>query len=205
MTNPRSTTIARTRRIGPLGSALRVTAALGLLYLAGGADGLSWDVKWYDLVGGLVALPALSLLLGLAARRYAAEPLRFTGPAEHTINCAAIVALLVNPYTGEAVSLFYAVTLLVAAWRRQPGCEITVLPNWILRRDDQVGCPVFAPFDALEARQRMRRGTRPAGAHDEVPAAFVAPEPGRSLDPAAVSEYAAERLAKPVAPETDAR
>jgi hypothetical protein len=165
MTNARSTTIGRTRRIGPLGTALRVAAALGLLYLAGGADGLSWDVEWYDLVGGLVALPALSLLLGLAARRYAAEPLRFTGPAAHAVNCAAIVALLVTPYTGDAVSLFYAATLLVAAWRGQPGCEITVVPNWILRRDDHVGCPVFAPIDALEARQRMRRGVCPVGAH----------------------------------------
>ena len=36
----------------------------------------------------------------------------------------------------------------------------------------------------------------------EVPAAFVAPEPGRSLDPAAVSEYAAERLAKFKVPRT---
>jgi hypothetical protein len=166
MTNPRSTTIGRRRRIGPLGTALRVTAALGLLYLTGGADGLSWDVEWYDLVGGLVALPALTLLLGLAARRYAAEPLRFTGPAGHAINCAAIVALVVNPYTADAVSLFYAATLLVAAWRGQPGCEITVVSNWILRRDDQVGCPVFAPIDVLEARQRTRRGTRAVAAHD---------------------------------------
>jgi hypothetical protein len=165
MTNARSTTTGRTRRIGPLGTALRVTAALALLYLAGGA-GLSWDVEWYDLVGGLVALPALSVLVGLAARRYAGEPLRLTGPVAHAINCVAIVALLANPSTGAAVSLFYAATLLVAAWRGQPGCEITVLPNWILRRDDRVGCPVFAPIDAREARQRTRRGTRPVGAHD---------------------------------------
>ena len=155
-----------TRRIGLLGTALRVTAALGLLYLASGAGGPSWDVEWYDLVGGLVALPALTLLLGRAARRHAAKPLRFTGPVGHALNCVAIVALVMNPYTAEAVELFYAATLLAAAWRRQPGCEITVLPNWILRRDDQVGCPVFAPIDALEARERMRRGSHAVGAQD---------------------------------------
>jgi hypothetical protein len=77
-----------------------------------------------------------------------------------------IVALVVNPYTGGAATLFYATTLLVAAWRGQPGCEITVLSNWILRRDDQVGCPLFAPIDALEARQRTRRAREPLTAHD---------------------------------------
>jgi hypothetical protein len=45
----------RTRRIGPLATALRVMVAVGLLFLAGGAGGLSWGVEWY----GLVALPGL--------------------------------------------------------------------------------------------------------------------------------------------------
>ena len=156
----------RKRRIGPLATTLRVAVAVGLLYLAGGADGFSWGVGWYDAVGGLVALPALTILLGLAARRYAARPLRFTGPTGRALNGVVILALVTNPYTGGAATLFYANTLLVAAWRGQPGCEITVLPNWILRRDDQVGCPLFAPIDALEARQRTRRASQPLTVHD---------------------------------------
>src|SRR5215207_5353947 len=115
------------RRIGAAGTALRVIVGLGLLYLAGAADGLPWSVGWYDPVLGLVALPALTVLAGLAARRYAAKPIRFTGPAGHALNCVAIVALVLNPYTGGAVTLFYGATVLVAAWRGQPGCEVTVL------------------------------------------------------------------------------
>jgi hypothetical protein len=153
------------RRIGPAGTAVRVIVALGLVYLAGGADGLPWSVEWYDPLLGLVALPALTVLLGLAARRYASRPLRFTGPLGHALNCALIVALVANPYTGGAAALFYGATVLVAAWRGQPGCELTVASNWILRRDDQVGCPVFAPIDAAEARHRHRPG-RPLAAHD---------------------------------------
>lgn len=156
----------RQRRIGPLATALRVVVAVGLLYLAGGSDGLTWSVEWYDVGGGLVALPALTILLGLVARRYAAKPIRFTGPAGHALNCVAIVALVANPYTGGAATLFYAATLLVAAWRGQPGCEVTVLSNWILGRDDQVGCPVFAPIDALEAAHRPQRTGRSVAAHD---------------------------------------
>ena len=135
----------RTRRIGPVATGLRVAVAVALLYLAGGAGGLSWDVEWYDPFLGLVVLPVLTVLLVLAARPYAAEPLRFTGPAGHTLNCAVMVALATNPYTGSAAALFYGTTLLVTAWRGQPGCEVTVVSNWILGRDDQVGCPLLLP------------------------------------------------------------
>lgn len=147
----------RQRKIGPLATALRVAVAIGLLYLAGGADGLSWHVDGYEVVGGLVVLPGLTVLLGLVAGRYASKPLRFTGPGGHAFNCGVIVALVTNPYTGGAATLFYATTLLVAASRGQPGCEVTVLSNWILRRDDQIGCPFFGPIEAAEARRRSVR------------------------------------------------
>lgn len=154
------------RRIGAVGTALRATVGLGLLYLAGGADGLSWRVEWYDLVLGLVALPALTVVLGLAARRCALRPLRFTGPTGHALNCAVIAALVANPYTGAAATLFYGAALVGAAWRGAPGCEVTILSNWILRRDDQVGCPIFSPIDAVEAKRPTRAPRRPATARD---------------------------------------
>jgi hypothetical protein len=141
------------RRIGPIGTAVRVAGGLGLVYLAG-ADGWSWDVEWYDLVIGLVALPAIMLAVGLAARRRATGPLRLTGPVWTCLNCAVIVALVLNPYTASGAALFYGTTMLIAAWRRQPGCEITVIPNVILRRDDQIGCPTLSLIDEAEARLR---------------------------------------------------
>ncbi len=101
-----------------------------------------------------------------AARRYAARPLRFTGPLGHTLNYAAIVALVANPYTGTAAALFYAASLVVAAWRGQSACEVTALSNLFLRRDDQIGYPVFAPIDVAEARRRSRRPGRALAAHD---------------------------------------
>ena len=151
------------RRIGPLGTTLRVVVGLGLLYLAGGADGLDWALESHDLLVGFVALPAISLSLGLAARRYAAGPVRFDGPLGIAVNCALITALAVNPYTGGGAALFYGATLLVAAWRGLPGCEATVLPNLILRRDDQIGCPTFSPIDAAESRLRRKGATATAG------------------------------------------
>jgi hypothetical protein len=105
---------------------------------------------------GLVVLPGLMLALSLVARRRGTGPIRFTGSAGTMLNCAVIVALLANPYTVGGTALFYGVTLIAAAWRAQPGCEATVISNWILRRDDQIGCPTFSPIDHAEARRVSR-------------------------------------------------
>jgi hypothetical protein len=141
------------RGIGPMGTAVRIAGGLGLLYLAG-ADGLTWDVHWYDPVIGLAVLPAIILAVGLVARHRTTGPLRLTGPVWTCLNCAVLVALVVNPYTSGGALLFYGATMLIAARRGQPGCEITVVPNVLLRRDDQIGCPTLSVIDEAEARLR---------------------------------------------------
>ena len=87
-------------------------------------------------------------------------PVRLTGSAGTTANCLVLIALGVNPYTAGGAALFYGATLLVAAWRGQPGCEGTVVSNVILGRDDQLGCPLFSPIDEAEARLKARRSAR---------------------------------------------
>jgi hypothetical protein len=148
------TTDTTKRRIGPMGTAVRVVGGLGLLYLAGGAGGLSWNVQWYEPVIGLAVLPAIMLAVGLLARHRRTGPLRLMGPMWSCLNCAVIVALVANPYTSGGALLFYGATMLIAAWRGQAGCEITVIPNVLLQRDDQIGCPTLSPIDEAEARLR---------------------------------------------------
>lgn len=141
------------RRIGSIGTASRVIVALGLLYLAVTHGAPSWRLRWYDAALGLIAFPAVMVVTGLAARRFAGRAVHFTGPLGLAINTAVIAALVSNRYTAGGAELFYGITLLAAAWRAQPGCEATVLSNLILGRDDQIGCPAFTPIDVLEARR----------------------------------------------------
>jgi hypothetical protein len=156
------------RRIGPIGTASRALAGLALLYLAVSDGGrLSWDLRWYEVALGVGVLPAAMVGIGLAARRLADGPVRFTGPFSIAVNAALGVALLANEVTAGGAALFVGTTLIVAAWRAQPGCELTVLSNSILRRDDQIGCFVFTPIDEVEARlaarTRQRRAPTEAG------------------------------------------
>jgi hypothetical protein len=34
------------------------------------------------------------------------------------------------------------------------GCEVLAISNWILRRDDQVGCLALSPIDEYERRMK---------------------------------------------------
>jgi hypothetical protein len=141
------------RRIGPFGTASRVLAGLALLYLTLSDGGrLYWDLRWYEVALGLGVYPAVMVGVGLAARRFAEAPISFTGRLALALNAALGIALFTNQYTAGGAALFVGTTLLVAAWRAQPGCELTVLSNSILRRDDQIGCFVFTPIDEAEAR-----------------------------------------------------
>ena len=142
------------RRIGRIGTVVRVLVGAALLVLAFADQPHEWlwGVEPYELVLGLGVFPAVMVAIGLLAWRYVDGPLRFTSPAGTTANCLIIVALFAIPYTTGAAALFYGTSLIVGALQGLPDCEATALSNLILRRVDQIGCPVFTPIDAWESR-----------------------------------------------------
>jgi hypothetical protein len=136
---------ARSRSTGRRGTAARVVCGATLVVLAV----MVWEAGWLDLVIGLVALPlAATLIMGL--RRRTATPLRL-GPAGHLVTLAHVAVTAI--FVPAAAALFYGSMALLAGLLGNGGCEITVLANWLRGRDDQVGCPLFAPFDALDAQR----------------------------------------------------
>jgi hypothetical protein len=156
------------RRIGAIGTAIRILAGFALLILAylNKPAGLVGGLQLHDLLLGLIALPAASLTVGLLAGLYADGPLRFGGAAGTAVNFGVLTALFSDHYTAGAAALYYGATLLVAAWRGQAGCEFTLLSNLILGREDVIGCPVFTPIDALE--MLCRRAYRPSAGRRDV-------------------------------------
>ena len=43
-----------------------------------------------------------------------------------------------------------ALPAVLLAWQWLRGCEVLAVLNWLLRRDDQIGCLVLSPIDHLE-------------------------------------------------------
>jgi hypothetical protein len=134
------------RRVGRWGTAARLAVGFTLVILALAV----WDASWLEVLIGLVALPGLATLVVLLRPR-SASPLRL-GAAGHLVTLAHVaVTMSVVP---EAAALFYGSMALVAGLLGNRGCEITAVANSLRRRDDQIGCPLFAPFDELDAHAR---------------------------------------------------
>lgn len=159
---PKERPTGRLRRIGIIGTAARVVLGLVLVGSVIWGEGSSRFVpaSW---VLGLLGFPAILLVWQwMRARR---TPARFqaTGPWGFALNIAIFLALYLTPFyarplafTSDAALLFYGSSMLLAAVRGYAGCEVLAISNWLLRRDDQVGCVVFAPIDHLENRQAQR-------------------------------------------------
>jgi hypothetical protein len=151
--------LARAREIGPLGAAARVGVGLALLGVVLASQLLN-GFEPASLALGLVGFPATLLALQwLRARR---DPTRFeaTSPAAAVLNGLVFLALLLTPWyarplavSSDATLLFYGASMLLAALRGYGGCEVLAFSNWVLRRDDQVGCFFFGPLDHLERRR----------------------------------------------------
>jgi hypothetical protein len=149
---------AVTRRIGPLGTVARVVAGLALLGGIGVAhsrgDGLDWPA-WP--LGFLVLPAAAAAAQGLWTRH---RRVRFVvvGGLGYAVNVAVALALYLPQLAVPGLDvlwhagvLFLGVSLLLAAVRGYAGCELLAVSNWVLRRDDQLGCVVLSPIDRLEA------------------------------------------------------
>jgi hypothetical protein len=156
---------AHQRHIGPIGTTARIVIGSafvifgvlgGKFVFAGGRPEI--DVQWLALLIGLVAFPAI--LLALQRARLLRNPSRFdeTGPLATMVNILVFAILVATArvpaisYIGFAALIFYGASMLLAALRGYAGCEVLAASNWLLRRDDQIGCLVLSPLDDLERR-----------------------------------------------------
>jgi hypothetical protein len=110
---------------------------------------------------GLLAFPGVLLAAQWARARRGGGRLHATGPVAHLVTLAAFMALTLIPeynraidVTGDAAVIFVGASMLLAAARGYAGCEVLAISNWLLRRDDQLGCMVFAPVDLAETKLR---------------------------------------------------
>ncbi|HXC78800.1 MAG TPA: hypothetical protein VNU19_17340 [Candidatus Acidoferrum sp.] len=165
---------AQGRRIGGIGTATRIVLGLALLVLGitggrvsvmNGQVGIGFEPL--SVAVGLVGFPAAVLAWQWLRARRVSTRLEATGPAGTALNMLVLAALLLTPwyapplsFTGVAALVFYGASMLLAALRGYSGCEVTAISNWILGRDDQVGCLVLSPVDDLE---RRLKGTSAGG------------------------------------------
>jgi hypothetical protein len=146
----------RRRQIGPVGTTARIIVGTLLLgsvaqgHLARGFHPSAWAL-------GLLGFPAVLVELQWLRARRTPTRLEATGPVAHALNLAVFLVLYLLESTSDAALLFYGASMWLAALRGYAGCEVLAVSNWLLHRDDQIGCAVFWPIDQLEHQRTMRR------------------------------------------------
>ena len=146
------------RQVGPAGTLARIL--VGAAMLASVIEGhLNRGFHPGPWILGLVGFPlAVTAWQRWRAQRHP-QRLHATGPAAHLLNIGVFLALYLTTWyapslsvTSDAALLFYGASMLLAATRGSAGCEVLAISNWVLHRDDQIGCALFAPIDHTEHR-----------------------------------------------------
>ena len=177
MTQADDDSVKRTprRQIGTIGTTARIVIGATLLssgLLGGRVEVMHGQVRTgfepLSVAIGVVAFPAVLLAWQWLRARRTSTRYEATGPLGTTINIVVFIALLLTPayarglsFTRDAALVFYGASMLLAAARGYGGCEVLAISNWILRRDDQVGCLVLSPIDGFErglSRQNLPSG-----------------------------------------------
>lgn len=148
------------RAIGRRGTVARLV--VGVLLLASviqhqrhdGFDAAPWLLA-------LIGFPTVLLAWQWLRTRRNPSPVHANGIAGHVVCLAIGAALALTPdyapalaVTQPAIALFYGASMLLADARGYAGCEVLALSNWLMHRDDQVGCVLFTPIDHLDQHQR---------------------------------------------------
>lgn len=133
---------------------------VGTLMLAGA---FAQDATLGELVLGGMVFPGILLGWQWGRTRRDQRAIRAIGPAAHLLTLLVFLVLYSTPQyapslsvTSGAALIFFGGSMLVAAVRGYRGCEVLAVSNWILGRNDQVGCVLFSPIDHLEGAEATR-------------------------------------------------
>jgi hypothetical protein len=135
------------RATGPIGTAARIAGGFAAIAIA-----IWGGLAWWEVALGLVGI-TLIFTFGHAALAW-----RFPGALRSVdqigacLTAAIVTPLLFISYTSDATWLWLGASVLLAAVRGYAGCEVLAISNWLLRREDTVGCLIFTPIDVAEAR-----------------------------------------------------
>lgn len=165
------------RNIGRTGTTARVLIGLALLVFGAfghstatasgrmiGIDFAHLEFNGAALAVGLIGLPAVTVAFQWLRSRRVEARLNETGPMSAVINIVVTLGLvLVTTYLVPAIAfvgfgavVFYGASMLLAAFRGYAGCEVLAVSNWILHRDDQIGCLLLSPIDRFEQTPALK-------------------------------------------------
>lgn len=146
------------RQLGTRGTAARVLIGSALV-----VDVLVEQSRWSGLVPsswllGLLGLPVAATAAAWLRARCRPERMSAIGGWGHLANLVVFLGLYLPQQFVPGLSvlwdgglIFVGASMLLAAVRGYAGCELLAVSNWLLGREDQLGCVFFVCIDQAEA------------------------------------------------------
>jgi hypothetical protein len=113
---------------------------------------------------GILFFPLLVIVIHYYRVAYDKKRFQYSSGLASCINILIFLTLYLThvyepplSYLSDSVLIFYGVSMLLAAIRGYGGCEVLAISNWLLKRDDRIGCMLFSPFDYLDKIFFLRR------------------------------------------------
>jgi hypothetical protein len=151
------------RRIGAIGTTARVVVGLALLAYIAVFEQAGWKLVLLSWLLGLLGMTGVAVAVQWWRARRTPTRLDLTGLRGYAVDVAFFLVIFLPQWfiprgyvLWAAGVIFIGASMLVAAVRGYAGCELMAASNWLLRRDDQVGCIVFTGVDRWE-HHRVRR------------------------------------------------
>jgi hypothetical protein len=116
------------------------------------------EAGWQDALLGLVVLSASVIALVALRARWAPTAARHP-PARPRAQGGSVRSAVPDPGDGRSGVPILRRLDDRRGRDRAGGCEVTALSNALPRRDDEVGCVLFAPVDLAERRARWASGS----------------------------------------------
>ena len=158
------------RDIGPIGTSSRIVAGAAALAVPIALEG----AVWWDMATALLAFPLLSSAVAWLMTRVdqpsSDNAAACDGGLCSTRGCVLFAVMIgvtvplgiLSPVHGDVAFWgWLGASMLLAAARGYGGCEALAFYNLLTGRRDQIGCLLFTPIDAAEARHKGGR-TQPS-------------------------------------------
>jgi hypothetical protein len=150
------------RTIGPLGTTARLVGGTAAILIPIAVDGFSVA----DALVALVALPVIAVIAAAAVsfgfRRLGTDAARSRHGICSGPGCTLILLMLLSNGAIAALTtvngsatlwVWLGASMLLAAVFGYAGCEVLASWNLVTGRQDQIGCLIYSPIDALERRR----------------------------------------------------
>ncbi len=140
------------REIGLTGTISRLLISPFFIWWGFDSPMADLPFQWHQIGLGVIGIPLFVAILQLGIAQFRREPIQATGWMGTIGNIMFLFILFNIAFLHNAVFFYLGFSMLLAVIIGYAGCETLAISNWMIRRNDEVGCVLFSAFDYMDGK-----------------------------------------------------